>query len=399
MLCKGEKTLFCLLAPSQMRYLLTFHDTPLPRFCDCFFRQLRLWTAAEEYDNQFQLEIIIIYFTLEHTMETPSFYSDRIQYSGCIASRYHLIPVLSVDNGTNGVASKESVNALISASCTVPLYTETRIPSEQSIFTHPACPAKSDKALASTVRRVLSTGPQGELPKSRVQPLPTLSPLPCLGAPAIPVFVGGTNAITPPIVRTLTAHYGAPLGIIHFSAHAYLRTPSAGYVDSAMRTTISENHASLFQVGVRSVHDDERNFRHEAHVAVLDAGKLRCPRPWPSPCKQKKGARPIPALLPHTFPDRVYLSFSADVFDASLMPATFRPEPGGLFWWDVLHLLGRSLAGRRLVGADFVNYLHLPTMPHCGKIFMQALHECFGMITPLHADPSQPNEISLQTVA
>ena len=330
-------------------------------------------------------------------MNTLSFYTDRLKHSVCENSRYHLIPVLFSANTEQ--TNQESVEVLSSVSNTVPLYTEMGLPSEQGIFTHLACVVGSDKALASAVRVVLSDGPQGELPKSRVQPLPTLSPLPCLGAPAIPVFVGGTNAISPPIVRALTTHYGAPLGIIHFSAHACLRILSAGHDDSAMRTAVIENKASLFQVGVRSLHEEERSFRREAHVAVLDAGKLRCPRPWPSPCKQKKGARPIPALLPHTFPDRVYLSFSADVFDASLMPATSRPEPGGLFWWDVLHLLGRSLAGRRLVGADFVNYQHLSLMPHCGKIFMQTLHECLGMIAPMSTEALQPNAIPLQTVA
>jgi agmatinase len=34
--------------------------------------------------------------------------------------------------------------------------------------------------------------------------------------------------------------------------------------------------------------------------------------------------------------DNVYITIDLDVFDPSIMPSTGTPEPGGLFWYDVL---------------------------------------------------------------
>ena len=48
----------------------------------------------------------------------------------------------------------------------------------------------------------------------------------------------------------------------------------------------------------------------------------------------------------------VYLTFDLDGFDASLMPATGTPEPGGLFWNDALKLLNIIFKNSNVIGAD-----------------------------------------------
>ena len=48
----------------------------------------------------------------------------------------------------------------------------------------------------------------------------------------------------------------------------------------------------------------------------------------------------------------VYVTFDVDGFDASLMPATGTPEPGGLFWDDVMPILRRASELSTFVGAD-----------------------------------------------
>jgi agmatinase len=50
----------------------------------------------------------------------------------------------------------------------------------------------------------------------------------------------------------------------------------------------------------------------------------------------------------------VYITIDLDVFDPSIMPSTGTPEPGGLFWYDVLALL-KAVAGKKnIVGFDVV---------------------------------------------
>jgi agmatinase len=52
--------------------------------------------------------------------------------------------------------------------------------------------------------------------------------------------------------------------------------------------------------------------------------------------------------------DTVYVTIDLDGFDISIMPATGTPEPGGLLWYDVIDLLRKVAATRRIVGFDVV---------------------------------------------
>ena len=48
----------------------------------------------------------------------------------------------------------------------------------------------------------------------------------------------------------------------------------------------------------------------------------------------------------------VYITFDVDGFDASIMPATGTPEPGGLLWEDVLPIIKKVCQISNIVGAD-----------------------------------------------
>jgi len=58
--------------------------------------------------------------------------------------------------------------------------------------------------------------------------------------------------------------------------------------------------------------------------------------------------------LPDGFPDQVYVSFDLDGLDPAVLPATGTPVPGGLGFWQALHLVEHALGGRRMIGADVV---------------------------------------------
>ena len=48
----------------------------------------------------------------------------------------------------------------------------------------------------------------------------------------------------------------------------------------------------------------------------------------------------------------VYITFDVDSFDSSIMPATGTPEPGGLFWDEVLPIIKKVCQTSNIVGAD-----------------------------------------------
>jgi agmatinase len=58
--------------------------------------------------------------------------------------------------------------------------------------------------------------------------------------------------------------------------------------------------------------------------------------------------------LPDDFPKHVYVSFDLDGLDPSEMPATGTPVPGGLSFYQSIHLVKNALKGRHLVGIDVV---------------------------------------------
>jgi agmatinase len=48
----------------------------------------------------------------------------------------------------------------------------------------------------------------------------------------------------------------------------------------------------------------------------------------------------------------VYITFDVDGLDASIMPATGTPEPGGMLWEDVLPIIKKVCQISNVVGAD-----------------------------------------------
>jgi agmatinase len=54
--------------------------------------------------------------------------------------------------------------------------------------------------------------------------------------------------------------------------------------------------------------------------------------------------------------DDVYLTFDVDGLDASIMPATGTPEPGGLTYNEALEIMKSLMLKKNIVAADFVEF-------------------------------------------
>ncbi len=168
---------------------------------------------------------------------------------------------------------------------------------------------------------------------------------------AFPVLLGGEHTLTLGALQAFAdlAKENQP-GIVQIDAHADLRSSYEGNSYShacVMYRAVSDLKYRLVQFGVRELCQQEVEVRKQFGICAHDADELAdCGLPDP--------------LFPEDFPETVYVTFDVDGFDASLMPATGTPSPGGLFWHDARRLLTRIAQERRVVGCDVVELAPLP---------------------------------------
>lgn len=170
-----------------------------------------------------------------------------------------------------------------------------------------------------------------------------------------PMVLGGEHALTAGAIRPFAERY-PHLTVLQFDAHADLRDGYLGEHYShaaAMRRVLDLPNISLVQVGIRAISAEE--------VPYLDANRQRIRTFWakdhldwkPSEIAEAVGDGPC------------YLTFDVDAFDASLMPATGTPEPGGLFFDEVCRILSAVGSRTDIVGADVVELAPVTGMHGC----------------------------------
>ena len=163
-------------------------------------------------------------------------------------------------------------------------------------------------------------------------------------AGAVPVVLGGEHALTYGAVIGVRRALGQALGVIQIDAHADLRVAYQGEQHShasVMQLLAGAQGLPLAQFGVRALCQQEQEARKAYGVFYADAEELV--------------VKALHAVdLPDGFPRHVYVSFDVDGLDPSVMPATGTPVPGGLGYYQALHLVEHALKGRCCVGLDVV---------------------------------------------
>ena len=173
----------------------------------------------------------------------------------------------------------------------------------------------------------------------------------------IPIMLGGEHSVTQGAISYIASGYeDEAVGIVQFDAHMDLRQRYENNPNShaCVMYHAATQQIPLFQVGVRSYSEEEIRVRNQHHIAHLDA----------EDCQSLQHTFSS-VTLPEHFPRKIYITFDIDAFDASLMPATGTPEPGGLFWWDAISLLNQLSQGRTIIGCDVVELAPIPSLHHC----------------------------------
>ena len=157
-----------------------------------------------------------------------------------------------------------------------------------------------------------------------------------------PMVFGGEHSITPGAIKPFAKKYDK-ITILHFDAHADLRESYNGEKfshASAIKRCLDYANVNVVSFGIRNL--------SKAEMEYFENNKDRIEIFW---AKDKKGWDL--SKLQKLFKDKnVYITFDVDAFDSSIMPATGTPEPGGLFWDDVLPIIKKVCQISSVVGAD-----------------------------------------------
>ena len=157
-----------------------------------------------------------------------------------------------------------------------------------------------------------------------------------------PLVLGGEHSITPGSIKPFTRKY-EEITLLHFDAHADLRESYQGEKfshASAIKRCLDHKNVKVVSFGIRNLSQLEMDFYNNNRDRIeIFWGKDK--KKWDL------------TILDKLFKDKnVYITFDVDGFDASVMPATGTPEPGGLFWEDVLPIIKKVCKISNVIGAD-----------------------------------------------
>ncbi|MBO9472172.1 agmatinase [Shimia sp. R10_1] len=236
---------------------------------------------------------------------------------------FHVIPVPLERTVSYGAGTKGGPAAIIEASNELERLCKGIEPCAKGIHTHAALDC--DGPLPEVMERLAA--------KTEA----------VVKAGKLPVTLGGEHSLSYGAVSGVARALGQPIGIVQIDAHADLRIAYQGekHSHASVMHLLSEDGIRLAQFGVRALCPQEAESRKENNVFHVDAEEIVV-----------NNTHAVD--LPEDFPELVYVSFDVDGLDPSQMPATGTPVPGGLGFYQALHLVEHALKGRRCVGFDVV---------------------------------------------
>ena len=157
-----------------------------------------------------------------------------------------------------------------------------------------------------------------------------------------PMVFGGEHSITPGAIKPFVKKYDE-IVLLHFDAHADLRESYNGEKfshASAIKRCLDFDNVKVVSFGIRNLSQSEMNYyeNNRSRVEIF----------W----SMNKKNWDLSKLMRFFKGKDVYITFDVDGFDASIMPATGTPEPGGLLWEDVLPIIKKVCQISNVVGAD-----------------------------------------------
>jgi agmatinase len=159
------------------------------------------------------------------------------------------------------------------------------------------------------------------------------------------------------------------ISVLQLDAHADLRNyyQCSPYSHASVGRRISEL-CPLIQAGIRSMSAEEAAFMKESAIRTFSADFILEEQQWWE-------------KIAETLSGDVYITIDIDVLDPSIMPATGTPEPGGIYWKDILRLV-RAVSSRcRVRGFDVVELSPIPGMVAPDFLAAKLVYRIIGYLT------------------
>jgi agmatinase len=183
-----------------------------------------------------------------------------------------------------------------------------------------------------------------------------------------PLILGGEHSITAGSIRPFIRKY-PDLAILHFDAHADLRDGYEGEHYShaaALRRVMDHPISTLVSCGIRNISASE--------IPYLEANRDRINIHW---AKDREDWN-IEEIVAPLKGRPIFVTFDLDGFDSSLMQATGTPEPGGIFWSDVMKILKAASQISNIVGADVVELAPIKQLHSCDFLAAKLCYKILG---------------------
>jgi agmatinase len=259
------------------------------------------------------------------------------EFAAYATARIAILPIPYDGTSTWQKGADQGPAALLAASANMELY-DLETNSEvfrQGIVTMPpvACPAQPEQMIAAVTDFTTSI----------------------LTDQKFVVGLGGEHSITIGLVKAMHQFY-PHLSVLQLDAHSDLRPEyeHSPYNHACVMARVREI-CPIVQVGIRSMDSSELPYFDSERVVFAHE----------FPINQQQLAK----ILKH-LTDQVYVTIDLDVFDPAYMPSTGTPEPGGLDWYTVMHILNVLVKNKKVVGFD-VNEL-LPNPQNKAPDFLAA---------------------------
>ena len=157
-----------------------------------------------------------------------------------------------------------------------------------------------------------------------------------------PFMLGGEHSISFGLYKALSSKY-PKLGVVQIDAHADLRDSyeESKYSHAAVMRRIRETCKHTAQIGIRSICREEADYIKKDKCDIYFANEITGKSNWINGMLKK-------------LPKDIFLTFDIDGLDPSVVPHTGTPEPGGLMWFETLHILRQLFKHKNVVGMDLV---------------------------------------------
>lgn len=262
-----------------------------------------------------------------------------------------VIPIPYDLTSTYQSGSRRGPHAILEASCNMELYDEELCKETYLTGIYTLSPLESDARGPGEMVHVIRHATADVLAHNK-----------------IPVILGGEHSISFGVVQAMREKFPG-ISVLQLDAHADLRNyyQCSPYSHASVGRRISEL-CPLVQAGIRSMSAEEAAFMRESAIRTFSADFILEEQRWWE-------------KIAETLSGDVYITIDIDVLDPSIMPATGTPEPGGIYWKDILRLVRAVTSRCRVRGFDVVELSPIPGMVAPDFLAAKLVYRIIGYLT------------------